>query len=142
MSTILAVVIGWLLGVAGQLLKWIWSRREVARESHEVLRRTARLIADDLAGGEHRLKGILDGSILWREVGFPVTDWLRAREVFVTALSKEEWESVTEAYRALTELNAMTAYRSEEDQARLKAVAASSLLIVQKAIRALSRASA
>src|SRR5260221_3872330 len=58
---------------------------------------TARLIADDLAGAEHRVKGILDATILWREVGFPITDWNSAREVLVTGLSRDEWESVTEA---------------------------------------------
>src|SRR5258708_16177289 len=58
---------------------------------------TARLIADDLAGAEHRLKGILDATILWREGGFSITDWDSAREVLVTALSKDEWEAVTEA---------------------------------------------
>src|SRR5260370_1502375 len=58
---------------------------------------TARLIADDLAGAEHRLKGILDATILWREVGFPITDWNSAREVLVTGLSRDGWEAVKEA---------------------------------------------
>src|SRR5258708_28899825 len=58
---------------------------------------TAVRIADDVEGAEHRLKGILDATIVWREVGFPITDWNSAREVLVTALSKDEWESVTEA---------------------------------------------
>src|SRR5258708_28440712 len=57
---------------------------------------TARLIADDLAGAEHRLKGILDATILWREGGFPITDSDTARAVLASGPSRGEGEAVTQ----------------------------------------------
>lgn len=141
MSTIIGVVIGWFLALAQQLFAWLWKRREAARESREAVRRAARLLTDDLTGAERQLQGILDGSVLWREVGFGVVHLEEEREVLIIALGKEEWESVSDAYRTLSQLNSMTAHRGEDDTPRLKAVAAPSMHAVQKAIQALSRAS-
>jgi hypothetical protein len=141
MSAILGVAIGWFLAVAQQLFAWLWKRHEAARESREAVRRASRLVTDDLTSAERQLMGILDGTVLWREVGFGVVHLETVREVLVTGLRKEEWESVSEAYSALHRLNSMTAYRGEDDTPRLKVVATPSMHAVQKAIQALSRAS-
>jgi hypothetical protein len=141
MSTILGVVIGWFLALAQQLFAWLWKRHEAARESREAIRRAARLLTDDLTSAERQLKGILDGIVLWREVGFGVVRLEEEREVLIIGLRKEEWESVSDAYSTLSQLNSMTAHRSEDDTPRLKAIAAPSMHAVQRAIQALSRAS-
>lgn len=99
------------------------------------------MLTDDLTSAERKLKGILDGTVLWDEVGFGVVLLEREREVLVTGLRKEEWESVSEAYSTLSQLNSMTANRSKDDTPRLKVAAAPSVHAVQKAIQALSRAS-
>jgi hypothetical protein len=100
-----------------------------------------RLLTEDLTSAERQLKGILDGIVLWREVGFGVVHLEEEREVLIIGLGKDEWESVSEAYNTLSQLNSMTAYRGEDDTPRLKAVAVPSMHAVQKAIQALSRAS-
>jgi hypothetical protein len=60
-----------------------------------------RLLTEDLTSAERQLKGILDGIVLWREVGFGVVHLEEEREVLIIGLGKDEWESVSEAYNTL-----------------------------------------
>lgn len=134
----MGVVIGWLLGVTQQVVQWYLRRRQAIKDNRDSVRRAARLLENELENASYQLAAILDGSVRWAEVGFPITAFDNCGEVLLDSLSKPEWDAIARARRSLDQINAMTAYRDEADPPRLERAATEAFQSVQTAIDALS----
>jgi hypothetical protein len=139
METIIGVVLGWTLAVAREVATVLWRRRQAVREERETLRVLARITAAELADADRQFDGILEGTVLWKEVGFPIAPWDERRETLAKSLRVEEWDAVSRAYAQLSEINGMTAYRSEPDTLRLRNQVIASKPFIEQAQGALAR---